>query len=183
MATIPEQMRNLIIDVPDYPRPGVVFKDITPLLANQGLFRSAVAQMAYPWDYAGVTHVVGMESRGFIFGAPLATMLHAGFVPARKPGKLPRETHKRKYALEYGQDGLEIHKGTFQRGDRIIIADDLLATGGTALAVAEMVVEAAQEVGARLLGFSFFINLTALAGEVKLMNLFGHQNVHSVLTY
>jgi adenine phosphoribosyltransferase len=179
VATIPTAMRKLIFDVPDHPKPGIVFKDITPLLAHPSLFRSAISLMAHPWGHKKVTHVVAMEARGFMVGAPLAHALDAGFVPARKPGKLPRETHKRSYALEYGHDGLEIHRGVIGKGDRVVIADDLLATGGTALAVAEMV----EETGATLLGFSFLITLLDLPGLEKLRHLYGQHHVHTVLTY
>lgn len=181
MATIKEEMRKLIVDVPDYPKSGIVFKDITPLLAHADLFRSAIVLMSNPYEYDGATHVVAMEARGFIVGAPLARQLHAGFVPARKSGKLPRATIKRKYDLEYGSDELEIHAGTLNHQSRVVIADDLLATGGTAMAVAEMV----EQTGAKILGFSFLITLSDMVGWERLYALYGTRGrrIDTVLTY
>lgn len=179
MSTIQEEMRKLIIDVPDRPKPGIIFKDITPLLAHPGLFRSAITMMGNPYEYDGATHVVAMEARGFMVGAPLARHLNAGFVPARKPGKLPRAAIKRNYDLEYGSDGLEIHADALDRRSRVIIADDLLATGGTAMAVADMV----EQTGARLIGFSFLITLSGLPGWEKLRTRYGTQSIDTVLAY
>ena len=162
-----------IRDVPDYPRPGIIFKDITPLWADPVLFEAAVKAMASPFRGDRIDKVVGIESRGFIFGAAVAMALSAGFVPARKPGKLPRERRRVDYALEYGHDALEIHQDALSPGERCLLVDDVLATGGTAGAAAELV----RAGGARLLGVSFFLELSFLNGRLRLPG----ERVESVL--
>jgi adenine phosphoribosyltransferase len=143
-----DRLRSLIRDVPDFPKPGIVFKDITPLLADAAGFEEAVERMAAPWRDAGATHVVGIESRGFIVGSPVASRLRAGFIPVRKPGKLPWNTVAERYALEYGTDTLEAHADALTPGDRVIIIDDVLATGGTGAATVSLV----RTLGAEVLG-------------------------------
>ena len=152
-------------DVPDFPTPGILFKDITPLLASPEAFHAAVQAMGEPFRKAKVDKVLGIEARGFMFGAPLARDLGAGFVPLRKPGKLPRETVRVSYGLEYGKDALEIHRDALRPGERILIADDVLATGGTAEAASRL----AEELGAELVGLSFFLELAFLKGRERLV--------------
>jgi adenine phosphoribosyltransferase len=149
---------RLIPSVPDYPKPGVIFRDITPLLADPEGFSTAIADLAAPFRDAGVTKVVGAEARGFMVGAPIAQLLGAGFVPARKPGKLPREVFSEKYALEYGTDELEIHKDALTTDDRVLIVDDLVATAGTAVATAKLI----EKSGAEVIGFGFILELSYL---------------------
>ena len=156
--------QDRIADVPDFPKPGIVFKDITPVLADPQAHEALNAELCGPWVDSGVTHVVGVESRGFIFGTSLASMLGAGLVLVRKPGKLPRETRSVSYELEYGTDSLELHVDDLKPGDRVLISDDVLATGGTAEATAKLVTDA----GATVVGFSFVIELGFLAGRNKL---------------
>ena len=159
-----DRLETAIRTIPDFPEPGIEFKDITPILADPELFSEAVELLQTPYSSADVTHVVGMEARGFWFGAALAERLGAGFVPARKPGKLPGATISEKYALEYGADALEIHDDLLRRGHRVLIHDDVIATGGTAAAVARLV----KRTGAEVVGFSFFVELTFLNGRKKL---------------
>jgi adenine phosphoribosyltransferase len=159
-----EQIRERIRDVPDFPKEGIVFKDITPLLADTGAFAKAVDLLAAPFAGRGVTAVVGMESRGFIFGVPVAERLEVGFVPVRKPGKLPMETLSEEYALEYGTDRLEMHRDALGAGDTVLIVDDLLATGGTAAATVNLV----RSAGARVIGAAFVIELEFLSGRAGL---------------
>lgn len=154
----PFPYENLVVDIPDYPEPGVVFKDITPLIADERGFSACVDAMTRHFLGKGVTKVVGSEARGFLIGTPVAYRLGAGFVPARKPGKLPREVYTQSYALEYGTDELQIHKDALSPDDRVIIVDDLVATAGTALATAKLV----EQSGAKILGFSFILELTFL---------------------
>lgn len=150
--------------VPDFPAKGIQFKDLTPILADPALFDALLAELAAPWAADGVTHVVGIESRGYWFGAALAARLGAGFLPARKPGKLPGPTLREAYALEYGTDAIELHAEDLPEGARVLVHDDVIATGGTAAAASRLV--AAQ--GARIAGFSFLIELAALAGRSAL---------------
>ncbi|MEE2779029.1 MAG: adenine phosphoribosyltransferase [Myxococcota bacterium] len=159
-----ENLTRLMRDVPDFPKPGIVFKDITPLLADPTALRDVMTAMADPWRDAGVTRIIGVESRGFLVGTGVALDLDVGLALVRKPGKLPCETHSVSYELEYGTDSLEIHKDALQAGDRVVILDDVLATGGTAAAVAELV----QRCGAELLGFGFLLELGFLEGRAKL---------------
>jgi len=155
---------SYIRDIPDFPKEGVVFKDITPLLADPDAFREAVDILAVEYEDLGVTKVLGAEARGFIFGGALAYRLGAGFIPARKPGKLPWETTKAEYALEYGTDTLEMHMDAITSDDVVLIVDDVLATGGTAAAKAQL----ATSTGAKLAGFAFLIELDFLEGRSKL---------------
>ena len=147
-----------IIDIPDYPEPGVVFKDITPLFDDPDALREVVDAIAEHFADKGVTKVLGAEARGFMIGAPVAYRMGCGFVPARKPGKLPRETFSQSYSLEYGTDELQIHRDALQRGDRVLIVDDLVATGGTAVAGARLV----EQAGAEVAGFGFILELCFL---------------------
>ncbi len=159
-----DSLRSLIRDVPDFPRPGVVFKDITPLLADPRGFTTVLDLMAEPFAGHGITAILAIESRGFIFGAALAMRMGASFVPARKPGKLPAATDKVTYALEYGTDALEIHKSSFHRGQKVLLVDDVIATGGTAAAAIEL----ATLQGAEVVGATFAIELTFLYGRRRL---------------
>ncbi|MFT3921492.1 MAG: adenine phosphoribosyltransferase [Myxococcales bacterium] len=154
----------LIRDVPDFPKPGVVFKDITPVLAAPAAFRDVIELMAEPYLQSDVDAVLGIESRGFMFGAPLALQLGAAFVPVRKPGKLPRAANRVQYALEYGSDALEIHLDALERGARVLIVDDVIATGGTAAAAAQLATLA----GAHVLGATFLMELAFLEGRARL---------------
>lgn len=149
---------SLIVSIPDYPEPGVIFKDITPLFADAQGMAAAIDDIADHFINKGITKVVGAEARGFLVGAPVAYRLNAGFVPARKPDKLPREVYSQTYALEYGTDELQIHKDALTPDDRVLIVDDLVATGGTAVATAELV----EKSGAKVAGFSFMLELTYL---------------------
>lgn len=166
-----------IVDIPDYPEPGVVFKDITPMLSDPESFSALIDELAEHYAGQGVTKVVGAEARGFLIGAPVAFKLGAGFVPARKPGKLPREVKSKKYCLEYGTDEIQIHADAITPQDRVIIIDDLIATGGTALACAELV----QEMGAMLLGFGFAMELAFLHPRDIISKKFS-QEVYSLIT-
>ncbi|MDO4436695.1 MAG: adenine phosphoribosyltransferase [Coriobacteriaceae bacterium] len=166
---------SCIIDIPDYPEPGVIFKDITPLFANAAALQHAVREIADHFRSAGITKVVGPEARGFMIGVPVAMELSAGFIPARKSGKLPRETFSASYELEYGTDTLEIHQDAIEPGDRVLIVDDLIATGGTASATGKLV----QDVGAELVGYACILELVFLnphdalaqAGDQELFSL------------
>lgn len=157
-------LASFIRDIPDWPKAGVVFKDITPLLADPEGFRTAIDAMADAYADAGVTKVMGAEARGFIFAGALAYKMGAGFIPARKPGKLPWNTSAIEYDLEYGTDTLEMHSDALDSSDVVLIVDDVLATGGTAAAKAALVKEA----GARVAGFAFLVELDFLAGRSKL---------------
>jgi adenine phosphoribosyltransferase len=157
-------LRARIRDVPDFPKEGVLFKDITPLLADVEAFRACIELMAEPLDGEPVQAVVGIESRGFMFGAALADKLGVGFVPVRKPGKLPAASYRVEYELEYGSDAVEIHQDALERGDRVVIVDDLIATGGTALATKKLV----ERCGADVAALVFLINLVDLDGVAKL---------------
>jgi adenine phosphoribosyltransferase len=171
----PAPLTSYVRDVPDFPKAGILFKDITPLLANAEAFAEAVAAMAQPVLTLQPTHVLGLESRGFIFGSALAQKLGVGFVPARKPGKLPLAAYSETYGLEYGTDALEIHKDAFKPGDRVLIVDDVMATGGTAAAAQRLV----QRTGAHPVALTVFIELTSLPGREKVEGL----PVFSVLRY
>ena len=160
-------LSSFVRDVPDFPKAGILFRDITPLLANAEAFGQAVQAMADPVLTLQPTHVLGLESRGFIFGSALAQELGIGFVPARKPGKLPMATHQEAYGLEYGADALEIHTDAFKAGDRVLIVDDVMATGGTAAAAQRLV----QRTGAQAVALTVFIELTSLPGREKVEGL------------
>ena len=165
--------RSYIRDVPDFPAPGILFRDVTPLLADAHAFAAAVRAMAEPFRVAPPQKIMGIEARGFLFGTALARELGVGIVPARKPGKLPRATHRISYGLEYGKDSLEVHEDAFSRGERVLVVDDVLATGGTAKAAAEL----AELSGASVIGVSVFIELAALGGRERL----GGRPAHAVL--
>lgn len=159
-------LKSLIRDIPDFPKPGIMFRDITTLLRDPAGLRHIIDSLAENFAAAGLNadYIVGMESRGFIIGAPLAYKLGVGFIPVRKPGKLPCLVHSVEYQLEYGMDRLEVHQDALQPGSRVMIVDDLLATGGTASATAKLV----QQIGCELLGFGFIIELRDLQGRKKL---------------
>ena len=159
-----EQLRHAIRDVPDFPKPGIVFKDITPVLADAELFEQVTTAMAEPFVGEGITHVVAIESRGFIFGAPIAQALGVAFVPVRKPGKLPNRTVREEYKLEYGTDALEMHADAIGSGAQVLIVDDVLATGGTAAAVCRLT----ERMGATVVACTFLIELTFLSGRAAL---------------
>ncbi len=158
----PHDLARLIRDVPDFPEPGIVFRDVAPLLADPAAFETVVEGLAGSAD--GVDAVVGIESRGFILGAPVALRTGAGFVPARKAGKLPGETVSVAFALEYGEAVLELQAGAIAAGQRVLIVDDVLATGGTAAATAQLV----EQLGGEVVGLSFLLELTALRGGERL---------------
>ena len=166
-------LRSYVRDIPDFPSPGILFRDITPLLATPEAFREAVSAMARPFAAQPPEKVLGIEARGFMFGAAIACELGVGFVPVRKPGKLPRETYRVSYGLEYGKDSLEIHTDACRAGERVLIVDDVLATGGTAQAAGEL----ADRLGAEVAGMVFFIELEGLKGRSRL----GSRRLHSVL--
>jgi adenine phosphoribosyltransferase len=168
-------MKDLVRDVRDYPKPGIVFKDITPVLSDIDALRTSIKEMAAPFTNLGIDIVVGIESRGFIFGAPIADLLNAGFVPVRKPGKLPWKTKSVSYELEYGTDTLEIHKDAITEGQNVLIVDDLLATGGTSEATCKLV----SKLGGNIKGLSVLIELKDLKGRKRL----NQYNVHSLVQY
>jgi adenine phosphoribosyltransferase len=150
--------------IPDFPKPGIQFRDITPLLAHPAAFHASIHELAQHYRHERVTAVAAAEARGFIFAAPLALALNAGFIPIRKPGKLPFETKSFHYELEYGSDTLEIHTDAYKPGDRVLLVDDLLATGGTMRACAEL----ATQSGAEVVGCAFVVELAGLNGRKRL---------------
>lgn len=158
------QLKDCIRDVPDFPKPGVVFKDITPLLADPAAFRTCIDALADHFAAARVDKVIGIEARGFIVAAPVAHRLGAGFVPVRKAGKLPWRVAQEQYLLEYGTDRLEVHLDAVSAGERVLIIDDVLATGGTAAATARL----AEHLGATTVGFACIIELSFLGGRRRL---------------
>jgi adenine phosphoribosyltransferase len=168
-------LKTKIRHVPDFPKVGILFYDITTLLQDPAGLRAAIDAIAAPFQNQSIDIVVGIESRGFIFGAPVADRIGAGFAPVRKPGKLPSKTVRETYALEYGSDALEIHNDAVREGQRVLIVDDLLATGGTARATADLV----RRLGGQVHALAFLIELQALNGREKLAN----ESVHSVLKY
>lgn len=170
-----DDLRRAIRDVPDFPKPGIVFKDITPLLADGRLFRRAIEVMVDPFRGSDVTLVAAVESRGFLLGAPIAAMLGVGIVPIRKIGKLPFTTRRVTYALEYGTDSLEVHADACVERRRVLLVDDVLATGGTAAAACDLI----EDVGGDVIGCAFLIALSFLDGLERLKG----RNVTSVLTY
>jgi adenine phosphoribosyltransferase len=159
-----DHLRTRIRHVPDFPKPGILFYDITTLLRDAHGFRDMVTAIAAPYRNERVDQIVGIESRGFILGAAVANELGTGFVPIRKPGKLPSKTHREDYALEYGSDGLEIHQDAVAEGQRVLIVDDVLATGGTAKAAAALV----RRVGGQVVAVACLIEMMALSGRAKL---------------
>jgi adenine phosphoribosyltransferase len=164
MPGLGERIRAVIRDVPDFPQPGIVFKDITPVLADVALMRAIVERLADTHRRLGIDVIAGVESRGFLFGTPLAMALGAGFTPIRKPGKLPWQTLRVNYSLEYGQDSLEAHTDAVRPGQRVLIVDDLLATGGTAGGAVDLV----RRLGGEVVGAAFVIELAFLNGRSKL---------------
>jgi adenine phosphoribosyltransferase len=173
-------LRSLVRDIPDFPRPGVVFKDITPLLADATAFSAVTDGLSAAFVERGVDVVLGIEARGFITAAPVAYGLGAGFVPVRKAGKLPWNIERQEYELEYGTDLLEIHRDALQPGQRVLVVDDVLATGGTAAATARLVAT----LGAELVGFGFLIELTFLSGRAKIdAAAGGGSEIFSLLAY
>jgi adenine phosphoribosyltransferase len=158
---------SLIRDVPDFPKKGIVFKDITPLLKHPQAFSEIIEQLATRYKSYNLNSIVAMESRGFIFGGALASRLKVGFVPIRKPGKLPWKTLRESYQLEYGQDALEIHQDSITGGDRVLVLDDVLATGGTAAAAIRLV----ERAGGQVVEVCFLIHLTFLNGQEKLKSV------------
>lgn len=170
-----EALRRLVRDVPDYPKPGIVFKDITPLLGSAEAFHDACEAMAAGFRADRVSHVAAIESRGFLFGSPVANGLGAGVVPIRKRGKLPWDAEAEEYELEYGTDALEMHIDAIPAGARVLVVDDLLATGGTAAAACRLV----ERLGGEVVGCSFLIRLGFLPGLEKLAG----RRVSSLITY
>ena len=168
-------LKEQIRSVPDFPKAGILFYDITTLLRDPSGFRTTIERLALPFKDKGIEAVVGIESRGFILGGAVAQVLGAGFIPVRKPGKLPAKAIKEIYSLEYGQDALEIHEDAIEKGQKILIVDDVLATGGTAAATAQLV----RKLGADLEGMAFLIELLFLNGKSKLPD----EQVYSVLQY
>ncbi len=168
-------LKERIRDIPDFPKPGVVFKDITPLLADEVGFSSAIDMIVVQFGRGNVDKVVGIEARGFIMAAPVAYRFGAGFVPVRKPGKLPWRLEQEEYELEYGTDLLEIHRDAVVAGERVLIVDDVIATGGTARATARLV----EGAGATVVGLGFLVELTYLAGREKL----GGYDIVSLVAY
>jgi adenine phosphoribosyltransferase len=175
MSPAMDAVRARIRDVPDFPQKGIVFKDITPVLSDPGLFRSVIDALVARWKGERIAKVVGIESRGFIFGAPLAYAIGAGFTIVRKPGKLPWETIREIYALEYGEAALELHVDAVGPGERVLVVDDVLATGGTAEAVGRLVARQ----GGELVAFSFLVELGFLNGARRL----GRERVHALIRY
>jgi len=169
------ELKRTIRDVHNFPKPGIVFKDVTPVLLDVALFAQTVKLMADSYRDARITRVVSIESRGFLFGAPIALELGAGVVPIRKPGKLPAATQRVEYALEYGTDALEMHHDAVGPGDRVLVVDDVLATGGTANAAAQLV----GGTGAAVVGFTFLIELDFLKGRQRLQG----RRVEALLHY
>lgn len=170
-----QELKAVIREIPDWPKEGILFYDITTLLQNPASFRSAVDAVINLYKDKPIDIVVGIEARGFIFAPTVAYALNAGFVPVRKPGKLPAATHRVTYELEYGTDSLEIHQDAIKPGDRVLIVDDLIATGGTAQAVAEVV----EKMGGQLVGLAFLVELEFLKGRQKL----SRYAVTSILKY
>lgn len=171
-----EQLRAAVRNIPDFPNPGIQFKDITPILGEWNLLRMAVDALAEPYADLEITKVLGVEARGFILGSMLAHNLGAGFVPVRKKGKLPYRTLSATYDLEYGKDCIEMHEDAISAGDRILIHDDVIATGGTAAAASELV----RMAGAEVVGFSFLVELSFLSGRSALKDA---PRVHSVILF
>jgi adenine phosphoribosyltransferase len=168
-------LKKIIRDVPDFPKKGIIFKDITTLLKDRDAFRYAIDKMIERYKGEDISLIVGIESRGFIFGPLLAYHLNAGFIPVRKPGKLPSDTVTESYDLEYGKDAVEIHKDAINPGDKVLIVDDLLATGGTSYATAKMI----EKCEGTVVGFAFLIELGFLKGRDKIKDY----NIFSLISY
>jgi len=170
-----QRLKAKVRDIPDFPEPGIIFRDITPMVADPSALQLAVYQLLHPFLGETVNAVAGMEARGFIFGSLAAWELGVGFIPLRKPGKLPYDVQSASYELEYGSAALEVHTDAISRGDKILLIDDLIATGGTAEASCQLV----EELGGEIIGCAFVIELDALKGRDKLTNY----RVHSLLHY
>ncbi|MFM7034620.1 MAG: adenine phosphoribosyltransferase [Planctomycetia bacterium] len=168
-------LHDHIRPIPDFPKPGILFRDITPLLAHPQALATATRQLSLPWQHAGITAVAAVEARGFLFATPLALALGVGVIPVRKPGKLPADTIAHDYDLEYGRDRLEMHRGILADGAKVLIVDDVLATGGTAEACAKLI----ETAGAVVAGAAFLVELEALGGRARL----APHRVESVITY
>ena len=166
-----------IVSIPDYPEPGVIFKDITPLFDDAEALQAVVDEIADHFKGAGITKVVGSEARGFLIGAPVAYKLKAGFVPARKPGKLPRAVYSQSYSLEYGTDTLEMHKDALDADDVVLVIDDLVATGGTTIATAKL----ASQSGAKVAGFAFILELAFLDPRKAIAQAYPDTEVFSLV--
>lgn len=174
-ATLIARLSDTLRDVPDFPSPGILFKDITPVLADPALMRDVISAMLAPFHDSHVTHVVGVESRGFLFGMPMALQLNVPFAPARKPGKLPWKTASESYDLEYRSDTLEMHTDAFGAGARVLVVDDVLATGGTAAATCRLI----ERLGGSVVGVSVLVELGFLDGRAKLRD----RDVRAVTTF
>jgi len=170
MNPVSSRVLRTLRAIPDYPKPGILFQDITPVLRDGRLFQAVVADMSDAFRGAAVTHVLGIEARGFILGGAVATALGAGFAPARKPGKLPWKRATESYELEYGSDSLEAHRDALSAGDRVLVVDDVLATGGTARAAGQL----ARGLGAELVGWSFLLEIGGLGGRERLQGALCH---------
>lgn len=170
-----DRVKGLIRDIPDFPQPGIVFKDITPLLADDDAFSSVIDLIVVHYGRGNIDKVVGIEARGFILASPVAYHFGAGFVPVRKEGKLPWETERAEYALEYGTSVLEVHRDSIEAGDRVLIVDDVLATGGTAKATARLI----ETLGGKVVGIACLIELSFLNGRESL----GGYDFFSLITY
>jgi adenine phosphoribosyltransferase len=169
------QLKNYIRDIPDFPKPGILFRDITPLLADKQAFSNAVKALAEPFADSAIDYVAAVEARGFIFGSAVAEALSAGFIPIRKKGKLPHKTTSVTYGLEYGTDTLQVHTDAIADGGRVLMVDDLLATGGTMAAACGLI----EKLNAEIAALAFLIELTPLAGRDKLAN----HNIYTVISY
>jgi adenine phosphoribosyltransferase len=174
-SVLQSRIRSSIRDIPDYPKPGIVFKDLTPLLGTARLFADVCEAMTEPFLADNVTHVAAIESRGFLFAGPIAMALEAGAVPVRKQGKLPWRSEREEYALEYGSDALEMHRDALPHGARVLVVDDVLATGGTAAAACRLV----ERLGGEVIGCSFLVRLGFLDGLTRL----GERRVSALITY
>lgn len=170
-----DAIRDLIREIPDYPKPGVLFYDITPVLGDGAAFASLLEDLVAPYRDDGITKVAGIEARGFTLAAPVAEKLGAGFIPIRKPGKLPYRVHRQEYALEYGTDSLEVHVDAVDEGDRVLLVDDVIATGGTAGAAVDLL----RTLGADVAGFAVFIELAFLSGAAAIDGV----PIHALLRY
>lgn len=175
MSEVALQLKTYIRDIPDFPKAGILFRDITPLLADKEALDTAVQAIIHPFINTGIDYVAAVEARGFIFGSVAARALNAGFIPIRKEGKLPFETASVTYQLEYGTDTLQVHKDAVPTGARVLMVDDLLATGGTMTAACGLI----EKLNAEIAGLAFLIELTALAGREKLTAY----NIHTVISY
>ena len=175
MANKNIQLTEYIRNVPDFPKKGILFRDITPLLADRDAFAAAVEALAGPFDGADIDYVAAVEARGFIFGSAVAKKINSGFIPIRKQGKLPYKTCSVTYSLEYGTDTLEVHSDAAKAGVRVLMVDDLLATGGTMAAACRLI----KNLGAKIVGLSFLVELTDLGGREKLTDY----SIHTVISY